>query len=266
MRTEIVAVGVTAVARRKVGAMRNLAQRWRRHRAGDTYSSYVLAERAAHVFLPTYKFSEYGLRWHGDEDFLSYYREFVLEPGGPENWHSADRKYFLRSLLKLTDEVAGDMAECGVYRGATARLMALAGGPDRTLHLFDSFEGLSTPSEDDGTYWQPHDLSVTSNAVRDALADLITPYELHEGWIPDRFSEVADRRFCFVHIDVDLYQPTADSLAFFYPRVVPGGVIVLDDHGFTTCPGAARAADEWARSVPEPLLEVPTGQAFMIKR
>lgn len=257
---------VTAAARRKVGAMRDLVQRWRRHRAGDVYSSYVLAERAAHLFLPSYRFSEYGLRWHEDPGFSSYYRQFVLDPIGPENWHSADRKYFMRSLLQLIAELPGDMAECGVYRGATARLMALAGGPERTLHLFDSFEGLSQPSEGDGTHWRAHDLSVSSNPVREALADVSTPYQLYEGWIPDRFAEVADRRFSFVHIDVDLYQPTADSLAFFYPLVVPGGVILLDDYGFTTCPGAARAADEWARSVPEPLIEVPTGQVFVIKR
>lgn len=46
---------------------------------------------------------------------------------------------------------------------------------------------------------------------------------LHAGVIPARFPEVADRRFSLVHVDVDLYRPTIDSLEFFYPRMVPGG-------------------------------------------
>jgi hypothetical protein len=69
---------------------------------------------------------------------------------------------------------------------------------------------------------------------------------IHAGWIPDCFSEVVDRSFCFVHIDVDLYEPTLASLEFFGSRMVPGGIIVCDDYGFETCPGARRAGDEFA--------------------
>ena len=50
--------------------------------------------------------------------------------------------------------------------------------------------------------------------------------------IPTRFDEVADRSFCFVHVDVDLFEPTRESIAFFYPRMVPGGVMLFDDYGF----------------------------------
>lgn len=246
--------------------VKDLAQRWSLHRRGDSYSSYVLAERAAHVFVADHHFSEFGLRWHRDPDFVAYYRRYVLEQGRPENWHSADRKYFMRSLLKLVVPVAGDMAECGVYRGATARLMALGAGEGRTLHLFDSFEGLSAPEAQDGRYWQEHDLTTSSEPVREALADLPVAYELHAGWIPDRFHDVADRRFSFVHIDVDLYQPTLDALHFFYPRLEAGGLLLLDDYGFTTCPGATQAVDEWASTVSNPVIEVPTGQAFVLKR
>ena len=47
---------------------------------------------------------------------------------------------------------------------------------------------------------------------------------------------------------------------------VPGGLLVFDDYGFSTCPGATRAVDEFMASRPEPVIEVPTGQAFVIKR
>jgi hypothetical protein len=67
--------------------------------------------------------------------------------------------------------------------------------------------------------------------------------EVYKGWIPERFAVVAGRSFCFAHIDVDLYRPTLDSMAFFYPRMAPGGIILLDDYGFSTCPGVTEAVD-----------------------
>src|SRR5207248_4885047 len=50
-------------------------------------------------------------------------------------------------------------------------------------------------------------------------------------WIPDRFQDVDDWKFSFVHIDTDWPEPTSESLAFFYPRIEAGGIIVCDDYG-----------------------------------
>jgi hypothetical protein len=88
----------------------------------------------------------------------------------------------------------------------------------------------------------------------------------YPGWIPERFNEAAACRFCFVHIDVDLYQPTRDSLEFFYPRMSPGGMIVCDDYGYVNCPGAKQACDELAADWPERWLHLPTGQGLLIKQ
>ena len=94
-------------------------------------------------------------------------------------------------------------------------------------------------------------------AISARVDDLVV---FHEGWIPDRFGDVAETRFCFVHLDVDLFQPTRDSLGFFYPRMVDGGLIVCDDYGFETCPGARRAVDEFFADRPEPIgVHLPTG-------
>jgi hypothetical protein len=89
--------------------------------------------------------------------------------------------------------------------------------------------------------------------------------ECYPGWIPDRFPEVDDRCFSFVHIDVDLYQPTLDSLEFFYPRLSTGGIIVLDDYGFGTCPGATAAVDSFMRDKAEPIVNLSAGGAFLMK-
>jgi O-methyltransferase len=189
-----------------------------------------------------------------DEEFTRYYERF-LPPG---NWRTFDRKFFLRELLKLVKSVGGDLAECGTYQGASAYLMCeFAAVHGRRVHLFDSFEGLSEPEVVDGSWWEAGRFASPA-VVRRNLAEFDC-WRIHQGWIPSRFEEVADRSFAFVHVDVDLYAPTRDSIRFFFERMPTGGVMVLDDYGTHTCPGAKKAADEYFESRPEAVLIVCPG-------
>ena len=107
-------------------------------------------------------------------------------------------------------------------------------------------------------------MHASEELVRARLAQFDAVVE--KGWIPEVFHPARDRRYCFVHIDVDLYAPTLASLEFFYPRLNPGGVLICDDYGFSTCPGATRAVDEFLEDKPEAVVHVPTGQGFFVKR
>lgn len=211
--------------------------------------------------LPGYVPSKPGKTWFQDAEFFRAYDR--LKPA--DRRRSAERKYFLRSLLSLADGLPGDTAECGVYKGAASWFICQHFvGSGKVHHGFDSFEGLSSPASIDGSFWRKGDCTTGEHAAYTTLSGF--PVELHGGWIPDRFHEVANHRFCFVHVDVDLYAPTRDSIEFFYPRVVPGGVMLFDDYGSSASPGAARAISEFMSDRPEPLVEVPTQQAFVIKR
>ncbi len=222
---------------------------------------YHVAETLAMAIYPKYKFSEYARIYLEDGPFKAYYERF-MDAG---NWHSMDRKYVLNQLLKLVTRHGGDAVECGTYKGASAYLMCTAlQKTGRLVHLFDSFEGLSPPDHRDGSYWTPGALQVPETAVHQTLAEFQN-HRIYRGWIPGRFAEITSRPICFLHIDVDLYQPTRDSLEFFYPQIEPEGVILMDDYGFTTCPGAKRAADEFFSDKREPIVMLPTGQAFVIK-
>lgn len=187
----------------------------------------------------------------------------------PEADFSYDRKYNVDQLFALTATVEGDVAECGTYKGASAFFMARhikAGRLPKRLCLFDSFEGVSTPGADDGTWWQEGFMRSTIDEVQAALAPLDVDFvDIFQGWIPARFAEVADRRFSFVHIDVDLHDPTHDSMAFFYPRLSPGGLIVLDDYGYVSCPGVTKAVDAFMADKPEPIVNLSAGGAFIMK-
>ena len=68
-----------------------------------------------------------------------------------------------------------------------------------------------------------------------------------------------------MHIDVDLHQPTYDSLEFFYKRTTPGGIVLCDDYGSIHCPGAKKAMDTFFRDKPEEIIALSTGQAFIVK-
>ena len=203
--------------------------------------------------------------WLTDREFIDTCKR--LSPG---NYYSQERKYMLREMARYVAGLEGETAECGSYEGASAYLIARE-LPDVPLHLFDSFEGLPAPSQadkparDTQLHWQEGALRSPVETIRKNL-EQFNNIHIHRGWIPERFTEVADRVFRLLHIDVDLYQPTLDSLEFFYPRMVSGGVIVMDDYGFENCPGANRAAEEFMDNKPEMIIHCPTGQGIIIKQ
>ena len=209
--------------------------------------------------LPNYRLSWPNLLWWEDEEFNAFLARF-----GELHGFNSDKRWMLYQLALMSNEVPGDTAECGAYQGAGSYLICKATQQScpRTHFIFDSFEGVSGPDEHDGDYWHKGDLSCSLEKFQRPDGNV----SIHKGWIPGRFNDVADRRFSFVHIDVDLHQPTADSLEFFYPRMNPGGMIVLDDYGFTTCPGAKKAADDFLRDKAENIFMMSCGSGLLIKR
>lgn len=223
---------------------------------------YYAMERLANMFNPHFHFTEAGQLWRDDKVFEENYINL-----GEDNFHAIDRKYTVNQFLHLVKNIPGDMAECGVYKGATAWFICTfirELGLHKTLHVFDSFEGLSKPKNEDGEYWKAGNLATDEATCRENLSsfDFVKYYK---GWIPGRFTEVESIRFSFVHIDVDLYRPTLDSLSFFYERLNKGGIIICDDYGFTTCPGAKKAMDEFFAEKTETVIMLTTGQGFIIK-
>ncbi len=208
--------------------------------------------------MPDYRLQWPQLSWWRNAEFNDYLARFDESHG-----LNADRRWTISQLVKLADKIPGDTAECGVLFGSSSYLICRA-LPDRTHHMFDSFEGLPESSPEDSNNWESGVFACSMDiAVRNLKEFPNTSY--HPGWIPDRFGDVADKKFAFVHIDVQLYQPTWDSLHFFYPRTNPGGVIVFDDYGFANCPGARLAVDQFLQGKPEKIIELSTGSAFVIK-
>lgn len=221
---------------------------------------FDLLQRVQRRLLPQYVLGEFGKNWFSDQEFLRRHKDFV--PGGRRR---AERDFLLAGLAASVAGLPGDTAEAGVYMGTTSWFICdSVRGHGKTHYGFDSFEGLSQPDPEDGSRWGPHDLTAPEEVARQRLAEF--PARLYKGWIPDCFAQADIDQLCFAHIDVDLYAPTRDAIAFFYPRIVPGGIIVCDDYGFATCPGATRAVDDFVANQPEEVVHSPTAQAIIVKR
>lgn len=167
--------------------------------------------------------------------------------------------------------VAGSLAELGVYRGDTARLMHHY-LPDRRLHLFDTFRGFDqedTAAElaRTGAEANPKLFMDTSvEAVLRRVGPRSSGVQLHPGRFPASCPDaVRQERFAFVHLDADLYEPTRSGLEVFYPLVVPGGYVVV--HDYNAWQGARQATDEFFRDKPETPVPMPdkSGSAVVVK-
>ena len=219
---------------------------------------YLALLKVGKWLLPDYRFQWPQLAWWRDAAFNSYLERFGLLGGA-----DSDRRWVIYQLTKLVQSLPGDTAECGVLQGSSSYLIC-RGLPGRAHCMFDSFEGLSTPSSTDGEHWSEKVLACDLETAKKNLSEF-SNLSFHPGWIPERFKDVESRTFAFVHIDVQLYQPTRDSIEFFYPRMTRGGIIVCDDYGFAHCPGATRAIDEFLSDKPEKMISLSCGSAFLIK-
>jgi hypothetical protein len=171
--------------------------------------------------------------------------------------------------------IPGDVVECGVWRGgsmqAVARTLMAAGDTSRHLHLFDTYEGMPPPSErdtrrrDERTAAEllaeesPENSMVWAVASLDDVQDGMSkvgypPERVHfvKGKVEETIPEHAPEQISILRLDTDWYESTKHELEHLYPRLSPGGVLLLDDYGYWE--GAREAVDEFLDSTGERLL------------
>ena len=201
--------------------------------------------------------------WLGDAEFRRLYEGVArITAGSPE------RGYMLMRLAQHAAHLPGDFAECGVSQGGTALLLCrILQKAQKTLYLFDSFQGLPPPhpEHDPFTSFREGQYAASVAVVKQRLGECQPFTEVREGWIPETFHGLEDRQYAFVHVDVDLYQSTLDCCAYFYPRLTPGGILLFDEYGWASAHGEKTAVDEYFADKPERPIVLLTGQAFVLK-
>jgi O-methyltransferase len=151
--------------------------------------------------------------------------------------------------------IPGDIAEVGVYKGAFSAVLNHA-LPDRTLYLFDTFEGFNTDEEqkDREVYGTPAQRDFSDTSIEFVLKQMPHPAQCvpRKGLFPATAEGLEQSQFCFVSLDADLYAPIKAGLEFFFERLAPGGFIFVHDYNYAEFPGAKAAVlDFWrTRGVP----------------
>jgi O-methyltransferase len=166
--------------------------------------------------------------------------------------------------------IPGSIAELGVYRGELAAILNRL-FPDRTLYLFDTFEGFSGSDLADGQE-EKHSQAAVGD-FQDTSLDLVLSRMTHpnrvivrKGYFPAT-TEGLEESFALVSLDVDLYKPTLAGLHYFYPRLSKGACIFVHDYNNRRFNGVRTAVEEFSDATGAPVVLLPdfAGSAIISK-
>lgn len=174
--------------------------------------------------------------------------------------------------------IGGDFVECGVNRGAlSSSIMEFLGWNDldRTFWLLDTFGGIDerfVTDEEHGRAKMAESERKLDNGVYTAdLAGVEANFaewarvRFVVGAIPDSLAEAVPERVAFIHIDMNCAPPEVAALRHFWPRLSPGGVVLLDDYAYRGFEPQKHAMDAAAAEFGVTVLSLPTGQGLIVK-
>lgn len=181
-----------------------------------------------------------------------------------------NRVVWLRNFAGYAKEkkLEGNVAECGVCMGEFSYFINKY-FPNKTLYLFDTFEGFSEQdlrverSQNNEAFLKSmfNDQSLFAGANEQVVLRRMPHPEkcvLKKGYFPETAVDVKDQ-FCFVNLDMDLYQPMLAGLRFFYDKMCAGGVILLHDYFHPELPGVKQAVSDFEKESNLELCKVPIG-------
>jgi hypothetical protein len=197
---------------------------------------------------------------------LSAEEQEILAAVSPFTMTSLERRAALINAINyvMDARIPGDIAECGVWRGGSMMIVALVllarGDTSRSLYLYDTYEGLTAPTDQDRCYdgtraetmlqkntngtgiW----CKATLEDVRHNLLSTGYPEEkLHfiKGKVEDTLPATMPQQLALLRLDTDWYESTRHELKHLFPRLDPKGILILDDYG--NWQGARKAVDEY---------------------
>jgi hypothetical protein len=152
--------------------------------------------------------------------------------------------YNLYCYLTRSVALGGAVAELGVYKGGGSKLICEF-KKELPFHLFDTFSGMPEVTENIDLH-RAGDFSDTSLQSVQLYLQQYRNLHFHQGRFPESAKNIPrPTKYCFVHLDVDIYESTLAGLEYFYPRLLEGGIIISHDYNALSCPGVKRAFDEY---------------------
>lgn len=191
----------------------------------------------------------------------------IYEAAKPFTMTSLERMYALYKAVEhvVGAGVEGDVVECGVWKGGSSMVAAMSllkfRDTSRTLWLYDTFEGMPPPGKDDVQY---DDLSADERAARQNIVDWSTvanagidevranlattgypagKTRLVKGLVERTIPGEMPEKIALLRLDTDWYESTKHEMEHLFPRLSPGGVLIVDDYGHWK--GSKKAVDEY---------------------
>jgi O-methyltransferase len=189
-------------------------------------------------------------------------------PGFTLQW----RVYVVCWFANHVKNLPGDFVECGVNTGAYARAVIdyiNFNSTGKTFFLLDTFEGMPDHlvNQDEKNvgvqlYLKDHYKNVYDQ-VKATFKDFNV--KIIKGVVPDTLAECNTDKICYLSIDMNSAEPEIAAAEYFWNKVVPGGVVLLDDYGFPMHINQKKAFDDFAKRKGVEILCLPTGQGIIIK-
>jgi len=185
------------------------------------------------------------------------------------------RAYVCCWAAKRAARLPGDFVECGVNEGWMS--LTICNYLDfnklaKSFYLFDTYCGIPLEQITDRERAESGErlLAMQHHYVEcyERTKAKFAPYPravLVRGRIPETLTLPPIERVAYLHIDMNIAVPERAAIEFFWPKLVPGGVVVLDDYAFSSYEAQHDTMDEFAASIGTDVLTLPTGQGLIIK-
>jgi O-methyltransferase len=172
----------------------------------------------------------------------------------------------------------GDFVECGVFQGDMSYVVFHAAGLagcGRRMLLFDSFDGLDPAQVAEGEYaLMPGYIEMANSyyqkpGLYESVLTRFAPYpevSVHRGYLPGNLAGETPEAIAWLHIDLNSANAEVATLEVLFERVMPGGLIILDDYGWAGYAMQKSAEDAFFAKLGYQVLELPTGQGLVVKR
>ena len=201
-------------------------------------------------------------------DFDELHRS-VYSKVKPYTMTSAERIFGLMEAIKYLsrNNIEGDVVECGVWKGGSMMAAAITlineKNDNRNIYMYDTYEGMSAPTENDKTFsgepaskmLKAEDRKKNPDSIwcYSSLAEVQTTMKLSgynetlihyvKGKVEDSIPKTLPGNIALLRLDTDWYESTKHELVHLFPLLVKGGVLIIDDYGFWK--GARKAVDEY---------------------
>lgn len=182
------------------------------------------------------------------------------------------RVYIVCWFANMVKDLEGDFVECGVNTGAYSR--AVIDYIDfqklsKTFYLLDTYEGLipSMITEAEKKVGIEEYLTHYKD-VYEQVVKTFAPFnaKIIKGIVPETLPQCKAEKICYLSIDMNCVEPEIAAANYFWDKIVTGGVMILDDYGFSLHIEQKKAFDKFAIEKGQSILSLPTGQGIIIKK